>query len=174
LRTTRVSGTSSYPSARAGSTSRRGGGASFAKQPSPDRGPSKRNKLRSCSEPDHEGCEGDGTEVDVGAFLVAGSNGAEAFESVDGAFDCVAFLVALAVEPGGSATSRASVLPVSLLVETFGDGVSDSASSQVTAIVPGRVGLSAKTWSGRVRGRPTPVRGTETCASTRSSWGPSP
>lgn len=30
---------------------------------------------------------------------------------------------------------------MSLLVETFGDGVPDSASSQVAAVLPGRVGL---------------------------------
>lgn len=97
--------------------------------------------LGSCSEPDHEGREGDGAEVDVGAFLVAGGDGAEAFEAVDGALDGVAFLVALAVEAGGPTASGTSVLAVSLLVETFGDGMPDSASSQVATVRPGRVGL---------------------------------
>lgn len=58
-----------------------------------------------------------------------------------GAFDGVALLVALAVEPGGSAASGASVLAVSLLVEAFRDGVPDTVSSQVTSVLPGRVGL---------------------------------
>ncbi|GAA3123728.1 hypothetical protein GCM10020254_83650 [Streptomyces goshikiensis] len=31
--------------------------------------------------------------------------------------------------------------------------------------------MSARTRSGRVRGRPTPIRGTETCSNTRSNWG---
>ena len=97
--------------------------------------------LGSCAEPDSEGCECDGAEVDVGAFLVAGRDGAEAFEAVDGAFDGVAFLVALAVETGGSPASGTSAPSMSLLVETFGDGVPDSASSQVAAVRPGRVGL---------------------------------
>ncbi len=95
----------------------------------------------SCSKPDDEGCECDGAKVNVGAFLVAGGDGAEAFEAVDGAFDGVALLVALAVEDGGSTASGTSVLAVSLLVETFGDGVRDAASSQVAAVHPGRVCL---------------------------------
>lgn len=97
--------------------------------------------LGSCAEPDHEGCEDDGSEVDVGAFLVACGDGAEALESVDGAFDGVALLVLLAVESGGPAASGSSVLSVPLLVETLGDGVPDSASSQVASVAAGRVGL---------------------------------
>ncbi|MFF3395063.1 recombinase family protein [Streptomyces sp. NPDC002669] len=53
----------------------------------------------------------------------------EAFEAVGGAFDGVAFLVALAVETGGPAASGTPALPMSLLVETFGDGVPDFAPS---------------------------------------------
>lgn len=34
--------------------------------------------LGSCSEPDGEGCAYDGAEMDAGAFLVAGGDGAEA------------------------------------------------------------------------------------------------
>lgn len=97
--------------------------------------------LGSCAEPDHEGCEGDGAEVDVGAFVVAGGDGTEAFEAVDGAFDGVAFLVALAVESGGPTASGSSVLAVSLLVEALGDVMRDCASSQVAAVLPGRVRL---------------------------------
>ncbi|MFJ4574883.1 hypothetical protein ACIP4W_26350 [Streptomyces sp. NPDC088846] len=72
--------------------------------------------LGSCSEPDSEGCECDGTEVDIGAFLIAGGDGAEAFEAVDGAFYGVAFLVALAVETSGPTASGTSVLAMILLV----------------------------------------------------------
>ena len=97
--------------------------------------------LGSCAEPDHEGREGDGSEVDVGTLFVACGNGAEALQPVDGTFDGVALLVALTVEPGGPTASRASVPPVSLLVETFRDGVRDSASSQVAAVAAGCEGL---------------------------------
>lgn len=92
--------------------------------------------LGSCSEPDDEGCEGDRAEVDVGAFLVAGGDGAKAFQAVDCAFDGVALLVSLAVEASGTAASGTAILAVSLLVEAFGDGVPDSASSQVTTVLP--------------------------------------
>lgn len=97
---------------------------------------------------------GDGAEVGVGAFLVAGGDRAEVLQPVDGAFDGVAFLVALAVDAGGPTTSGASIAPVSLLVESFRDGVLDSASSQVAAVSPGRVGLIGM-WVGRwsVQGR---------------------
>jgi hypothetical protein len=97
--------------------------------------------LGSCSEPDHEGREGDSSEVGVGAFVVACGDGAEALQPVDGTFDGVAFLVAFAVESGGPSAAGTSVLPVSLLVETLRDGVWDSASSQVAAVSSGGVGL---------------------------------
>lgn len=77
----------------------------------------------------------------MGAFLVAGGDGPEALEAVDGAFDGVAFLVALAVEAGRSTASGTSVLAVSLLVEAFGDRVRDAASSQVAAVSARRVRL---------------------------------
>jgi hypothetical protein len=73
--------------------------------------------LGSCTEPDHESCEGDGSEVHGGALFVAGSNGAEALEPVDGMLDSVAFLVALTVECGGPSAMGASALPVPELVE---------------------------------------------------------
>ncbi|GHB18229.1 hypothetical protein GCM10010392_53560 [Streptomyces clavifer] len=79
-------------------------------------------------------CELDGAEVDVGAFPVAGGDRAEAFRAVDCAFDGVELLVPLAVEAGGTAASGTAILAVSLLVEAFGDGVPDSASSQVTTV----------------------------------------
>ncbi|MFI5705436.1 hypothetical protein ACIA78_36015 [Streptomyces xanthochromogenes] len=49
------------------------------------------------TEPGDEDCESDGAEVDVGALLVAGGDGAEAHEAVDGSFDGVASLVSLDV-----------------------------------------------------------------------------
>jgi hypothetical protein len=62
--------------------------------------------------------------------------------------DGVAFLVALAVEAGWPAASGTSILPVPLLVETFGDGVPDSALSQVAAVLPGGVGLVRQDMTG--------------------------
>lgn len=94
-----------------------------------------------CAEPDDECCEGDSAEVGVGPFLVACGDGAEAFETIDGSLNCVALLVAFAVEPGGAATAGTAVASVSALVESFGDGVRDAASSQVAAVFAGCVGL---------------------------------
>ncbi|KOG75627.1 hypothetical protein ADK47_18885 [Streptomyces rimosus subsp. rimosus] len=79
--------------------------------------------------------------MEVGPLVVAGGGGAEAFQAVVGSLDGVAFLVALAVESGGSTAAGAAVEPVSALVTPLGDGVGDPAASQVAAVVPGRVSL---------------------------------
>lgn len=44
--------------------------------------------LRSGSEPDDQGGQGDGTEEDVGAFVVACGHGPEVLQPVDCPFDC--------------------------------------------------------------------------------------
>jgi hypothetical protein len=104
--------------------------------------------LGACAEPDDEGCQGEGPEVDLGTFLVAGGDGPEVLEAVDGTFDGVAFLVAFAFEAAWPAASGTSILPVPLLVETFEDGVTDSALSQVAAVLPGGVGLVRQDMTG--------------------------
>ncbi|WP_435866945.1 hypothetical protein [Streptomyces xanthochromogenes] len=62
------------------------------------------------AEPGDEDCESDGAEVDVGALLVVGGDGAEAHEAVDGAFDGVASLVSLDVASRFSCANEALAL----------------------------------------------------------------
>lgn len=65
--------------------------------------------------------DGDGGVVVDGKLVVPGGDGAVAFESVDGAFNCVALLVDLCVEGGRPAAWAASVLAVADLV--VGSGI---------------------------------------------------
>ncbi len=79
-------------------------------------------------EPDEGAGEGDGGEVAVGAFVVAGGDAAPLFEAVEAAFDDVAAPVDSLVEPAGpfAAASAAGEL-----VDAFGDGGLDPASAEV-------------------------------------------
>jgi hypothetical protein len=61
-----------------------------------------------------------------------------------------------------------------LLVCWFGDGAGDAASAQVGEVGSGAGGLSARTLSGRVRGRPAPMRGMLMPSRTARNWGESP
>jgi hypothetical protein len=65
--------------------------------------------------------------------VVAGGDRAVAPELVDRAFDDVAPLVVLGVEPGPSTASAAAGGAVADLVGGLGDGRSDAASSQLRA-----------------------------------------
>jgi hypothetical protein len=63
-------------------------------------------------------------------------------ELVDRAFDNVALLIDLAVEPGWPPAGAASPQPVLLLVRGFGDGGLDPAFAQVGADPAAGVGLA--------------------------------
>jgi hypothetical protein len=93
------------------------------------------------SQPLVNGCDEDGRLVADREFVVARRHGAVSFEAVDPALDRVPSLVVLGVELGRSATARAALLAVGRLVSLIRDGASDSASSQVGAVLAGRVRL---------------------------------
>jgi len=96
------------------------------------------------AEPDPDRGEVDGSAEGVVTFVVSGGHRPVGFELVDGAFDDVALLVGLGVEPGWSPTRAASPQPVLLLVRGFGDGGLDPASAQVGADRAAGVGLVAQ------------------------------
>ena len=79
--------------------------------------------------------------VSDGEFVVAGGQGAVAFEPVDAALDSVPLFVDLTVKGGRAATVAAAVLAVLNAVGLFGDGGSDATSAQVGAVSAGSVGL---------------------------------
>src|SRR3954453_20111659 len=96
------------------------------------------------AEPDPDRGEVDGSAECVVAFVVSGGHRPVGLELVDGAFDDVALLVDLAVEPGGPPARAAPAQPVVLLVRGFGDGGLDPASAQVGADRAAGVGLVAQ------------------------------
>src|SRR3954454_22104903 len=96
------------------------------------------------AEPDPDRGEVDGSAEGVVAFVVAGGYRPVGFELVDGAFDDVALLVGLAVEPGWPPARAAPAEPVVLLVGGFGDGGLDPAFAQVGADPAAGVGLVAQ------------------------------
>src|SRR3954454_15660589 len=96
------------------------------------------------AEPDPDRGEVDGSAECVVAFVVAGGYRSVGFELVDGAFDDVALLVDLAVEPGWPPACAASSQPVVLLVGGFGDGGLDLTFPQVAADRAAGVGLIAQ------------------------------
>jgi hypothetical protein len=83
------------------------------------------------TEPDPDRGDVDGPAEDEVAFVVAGGDRAVAPELVDRAFDDVAPLVVLGVEPGRSTASAAAGGAVADLVGGLGDGRPDAASSQL-------------------------------------------
>src|SRR3954467_9852987 len=95
------------------------------------------------AEPDPDRGEVDGSAECVVAFVVAGGHRPVGLELVDGAFDDVALLVGLGVEPGWPPTRAAPPQPVLLLVDGFGDGRPDPALAQVDADLAARVSLVA-------------------------------
>src|SRR4051794_39499372 len=96
------------------------------------------------AEPDPDRGEVDGSAERVVAFVVAGGHRPVGFELVDGAFDDVALLVDLGVEPGWPPTLAAAAEPILLLVRGFGNGGLDPALPQVGADPAAGVGLIAQ------------------------------
>src|SRR5215207_6777344 len=103
-----------------------------------------RGSWNGVAEPDSDRGEVDGSAEGVVAFVVAGGHRPVGLELVDGAFDDVALLVDLGVEPGWPTTRTAPPEPVLLLVRGFGDGGLDPALPQVGADPAAGVGLVAQ------------------------------
>src|SRR3954453_1655987 len=96
------------------------------------------------AEPDSDRGEVDGSAEGVVAFVVSGGHRPVGLELVDGAFDDVALLVDLGVEPGWPPALPAPAEPVVLLVGGFGDGGLNSTFAQVGADRAAGVGLVAQ------------------------------
>src|SRR4051794_25793299 len=108
------------------------------------------------AEPDPDRGEVDGSAEGVVASVVAGGHRPVGFELVDGAFDDVALLVDLGVEPGWPPACAAPAEPVVLLVGGFGDGGLDLTFAQVGADPAAGVGLVPQHPAGSGP-RPTPA-----------------
>jgi hypothetical protein len=76
-----------------------------------------------------DGGDVDGCLVADGELVVAGGDGAVAFEAADAAFDGVALLIQLGVEGGRAASVPAFVLAVADLAGFLRDGVGRPAFS---------------------------------------------
>ena len=86
----------------------------------------------------------DGGLVADGELVVAGGQGAVAFEPVDAALDGVPLFVDLAVEGGWPAPGPAPVFAVLDAVGLLGDSGRDTALTQVDTVRAGSVGLIAQ------------------------------
>jgi hypothetical protein len=109
-------------------------------------------------EPFVDGGDVDGGLVADGELVVAGGEGAVAFEPVDAAFDGVPLLVDLSVEGGRAAAVSASPLAVGDTITLLGDGGFDAAAAQPGAVGAGAVGLvgqdPARAGAGPARAQP--------------------
>jgi len=95
-------------------------------------------------EPFVDGGDVDGGLVADGELVVAGGQGAVAFEPVDAALDGVPLFVDLAVEGGWPAPGPAPVFAVLDAVGLLGDSGRDTALTQVDTVRAGSVGLIAQ------------------------------
>jgi hypothetical protein len=104
-----------------------------------------------------------------GGLVIASGDATPLLELVPVALDDVALPVAVTIEPARPTATTTTTRTVSLLVAAFGDVWAILRRRSNTRLALELYALSATIRSGRVRGRPTPVRGTPMPASTTAN-----